>query len=891
MTPPSTGSPESEAGGHAPHPTGRSAPAETAAAGPNEHRAILAGICLVSASSLMFEVLLTKIFGSKLEHHYTFAILSLALFGVGAAGVAVHLWPRAFPPGPDPGRLARYAFAYALVVAAIVPLFAWAPLDPLLPGWRGDVALPVFFLAFAVPFGLAGACVSYTLAASSEPPARVLFWDLLGAALGALATPHVLELAGGYGTAVIAAALGLLAAGVYQRAALGGAMPIRWLAPRGAAFAAVAVAALVYPGLARRAEGLDIVSTKYAQLRRTFLEDFHGPTLTYWNAIARVDVSHTATSKDDAFRGGLSTRYLDVPIEGRFILVDGGASTRQYVVGGEPSRAELLRSALWAAPYVARAPEEPASRALVIGVGGGIDVLIAKAYGARHVDGIELNPDIYRILLGRPEDPDASRYAPALRSDAQTTVALFNAEARHFCHALPPEPTYDVIQASTVDTLTAIQSAGNALSENFLYTRDAVADYYRLLRPGGVVSLSHWFTAPPTLALRMFATYLDVLERQGDAHPGRSVVVVANGTWVDAMLKKGAWSREEVARLEKWAADSGYYLVYHPFIDPSAPPVLPVAALHELPTGKAAEDYDELARTFAPFVSPEPRVSKPEDFAFVRLGLSDAAERHKVLATLPWVVTPVTDERPYFYWVRERAAGAAGALDAAWLWPSRTSRTLLLAGLAAGLLLVALPLVRDRRRAMAHAGDLPFFALAGFGFILAENAAFLELTLFVGGPLHSLSIVLPALLGGYAMGSLSAPRLLPPGESARTRLFAAYLVGFGLFALAASKGLPALIGLPHGLRLVLAALAVLPFGALLGLGVSWHMASIERRHGLGDAPRAWMWAASSAFNVIGSLLFVPVCQALGVTGTFALAASAYLAAVAVARRGEAADEG
>ena len=54
-------------------------------------RVALIGMFLISASTLMLEVLLTKLFGMKLEHHFTFAIISLALFGFGAAGVIVHL--------------------------------------------------------------------------------------------------------------------------------------------------------------------------------------------------------------------------------------------------------------------------------------------------------------------------------------------------------------------------------------------------------------------------------------------------------------------------------------------------------------------------------------------------------------------------------------------------------------------------------------------------------------------------------------------------------------------------------------------------------------------------------------------------------------------------------
>ena len=42
----------------------------------------------------------------------------------------------------------------------------------------------------------------------------------------------------------------------------------------------------------------------------------------------------------------------------------------------------------------------------MIGPGGGVDILVGKLHGAAAIDAVELNPDMYRLLVGRPEDPD-----------------------------------------------------------------------------------------------------------------------------------------------------------------------------------------------------------------------------------------------------------------------------------------------------------------------------------------------------------------------------------------------------------------------------------------------------------------------------------------------------
>ncbi|MFX8512211.1 hypothetical protein ABTM04_20060, partial [Acinetobacter baumannii] len=92
-------------------------------------------------------------------------------------------------------------------------------------------------------------------------------------------------------------------------------------------------------------------------------------------------------------------------------------------------------------------------------------------------------------------------------SDQNSEVRIFNDEARHFTTTQKPG-SFDVIQESGVDTLTAMQTGGMSLVENYLYTAEAVRGYVSLLKPDGVLSLTHWRTIGPATSVRMFVTYL-----------------------------------------------------------------------------------------------------------------------------------------------------------------------------------------------------------------------------------------------------------------------------------------------------------------------------------------------------------------------------------------------
>ena len=70
-------------------------------------------------------------------------------------------------------------------------------------------------------------------------------------------------------------------------------------------------------------------------------------------------------------------------------------------------------------------------------------------------------------------------------------MALVNAEARSYINH--SSDRYDLIQISLVDTWAATAAGGLTLTENRLYTVEAWDDFYRALKPGGLLSVSRWY--------------------------------------------------------------------------------------------------------------------------------------------------------------------------------------------------------------------------------------------------------------------------------------------------------------------------------------------------------------------------------------------------------------
>ena len=56
-----------------------------------------AGVFLITLSTLMLEISLTRIFSVTMWYHFAFVAISVALFGLTFGALTVHLLPNRFP--------------------------------------------------------------------------------------------------------------------------------------------------------------------------------------------------------------------------------------------------------------------------------------------------------------------------------------------------------------------------------------------------------------------------------------------------------------------------------------------------------------------------------------------------------------------------------------------------------------------------------------------------------------------------------------------------------------------------------------------------------------------------------------------------------------------------
>jgi len=214
--------------------------------------------------------------------------------------------------------------------------------------------------------------------------------------------------------------------------------------------------------------------------------------------------------------------------EGRYsIVIDGDAATdiATFDLDHLPAsqRRDLMEQGQ-ALPYVLR----PGARTLVIGPGGGYDVARALAAGSRDVTGVEINPIIARTIM-QERFPGLS-HGLYLRPEVHIVVE----DGRSFVRRTGG--SYQVIQATLVDTWASTAAGAFALSENNLYTVDAVRDYLQHLTDDGLIAFTRWGFQPPRESLRLLALAREALAQMGEAEAWRHVIVVRAGRRPDTAL-------------------------------------------------------------------------------------------------------------------------------------------------------------------------------------------------------------------------------------------------------------------------------------------------------------------------------------------------------------------
>jgi hypothetical protein len=550
---------------------------------------------------------------------------------------------------------------------------------------------------------------------------------------------------------------------------------------------------------------------------------------TRWSAFGRTDL---VSFRNDPEKMGL--------------FIDGTAGTLMYRFNGDihnldPEIDSLKVEFPGYLPF-SFLQEDERDNALIIGPGGGKDILIALMGGVGKIIAVEVNQDLVDIVS------EYAWYNGGIYTDLEN-VSVYVDEGRNFLKR--QEEKYDIIMLSLPVTKTGQSLEGYALTENFLFTVGSINDYLEhLTDEGRLIVVAH----SPIEILRLLSISLTALNQNGiDSETAmEQIYFVGSDHYPVFVLKKTPFEPIEMKSIHQ----SIHQLEYDP-----ASSYLPVIRQGSCTPHMEEILFDECAMLFPPAIA----------ISGGAIGVSDL---ERALQEYGADVSPVTDDNPFFYKFAEGIPQPVSLV----FWVS----------IIMLLLVIFAPIIYWKKRLPyreAKPKNKPvlnknlyrfvvLFSMLGMGFMLVEISTIQRFILFLGQPVLSLSALLFSLLVGAGIGSIYSGRFasekIPRVIAVVSLSIVAVLL---IYAFSLSFILEQLLGLGLVVRLLVTAALLTPLGFIMGFIFPSGLRLLKEMKMEDYIP--WMWGINGIGSVLGSAMTIVVAISLGFTEALLLGAACY----------------
>jgi len=774
------------------------------------------GLFFISLSTLMYEMLLTRIFSVTMWYHFAFMAISIALFGMTVGALIVYLMPKVFTQDRVYSQLsiASLAFSISLVFSFLTHLSI-----PFLPekSLVGVYSIGLTYFVISIPFIFSGISICLVLTRFPDKIGKLYASDLIGAALGCILLVLTLNLTDAP-TAVFAVAfLGALGSLFFS---WGRKTMKIW---KVALVSALSVFIFVAVNTSLSHKGKSLIRLVWVKgVQET------PPLLERWNSFSRIRVFGYPDLETRPMGYGLSRTYhSDVKIRQVGMDIDAAAYTPITAFNGDLKPFEFLKYDLPNLAHTIR----PESDILIIGTGGGRDVLSALVFNQKKITGVEINEDIINIV-----NRDYGEFSGHL--DQHPKVTFINDEARSFIAR--EKNKYDIIQASMIDTWAATAAGAFVLSENSLYTTEAWRIFYEHLTARGVLTFTRWYYENnPGEMYRITALASKMLTDVGTGNPRDHIIIAKN-------------TNRKPKTQDMMPEGIGTILVSKkPFSESD------VASLTDL--------VERLQ--FTMILSPD----YAADSTFIKITSGKVSQ--KFLDEFPINISAPTDNSPFFFHMLRlkdifkpelRVHGNMSFnMKAIFILGILLMVVVFLTGV-----FIILPLVLTMKK-VSLKNTFPlflFFASIGLGFMLVEISQMQRLIVFLGHPIYGLAVVLFSLLLSSGIGSSFTQKIdisnLGKSGVQRFIILLSLLAVFGIFT---PQIVHACQAFSTPLRILVAVAILFPIGLFMGMAFPMGMKMASKRR---DELTPWFWGINGSMSVCASVLSIVIALSMGISASF-----------------------
>jgi len=816
---------------------------------------LLFAIAVISASALAYEILLMRLFSIIQWHHFATMIISLALLGYGVSGVFLALNRDRLSHG-FPWAIMTNLLLFSFSAPACFLLAQQIPFNPAEILWTPVQFLYLcsIYLILTLPFFFAANVIGLSFYHYKEQVSSIYAVDLLGAGAGSVGVILLLFLMFPEQILTVLALSGIFATLIVSAYAFRG-QPINTKPWTVACIIIGAVVALAPAGW------ITLAISPYKSQSQLLLIPGTQVIDRYSSPLGLVSVVKTAVTPL-RYAPGLSLNATTEPPEQLAVFTDADNMTAITRYNGNPETVSYLEQTTSALPYHLRR----LFNILILGAGAGSDILRANSHAIKHIDAVELNPQVIDLVKEKQAD-----FAGHLYSSPH--VSLHVGEARGF--VATSNKTYDLINISLLDAFGA--SAGlYSMAENYLYTEQALQDYLQHLSPGGYLGITRWIKIPPRDEPKLLATVINTLKRAKIEQPGQSIMMIRSWQTSTLIVKNGVVTSDEIKRLKQFCSERSFDPVYYP--------------------GISVQEVNRFNIQLQPYLY---------EAAMALLG----NENKTFIDDYKFNIEPATDDKPYFFhffkW--RTLPEIVLLLDSGGIFLLESGYLLLIAALlqaiVASLLLIALPLrlwksklgitnlsgtdlhLPEGRQAGkpdvkpgsgSHPRILVYFFCLGLAFLFIEIAFIQKFILILHHPLYAITVVLSTFLLTAGAGSYFSEKL---SRSSLKSVIMLPVAVISLLGIGYSLGFEFIAGflLKTGYlgRYMFSILLIAPLGFCMGMPFPMALAKISQTT---PAWIPWIWGINGCASVISAILATLIAMQFGFTVLIFLAIALYCVA-------------
>jgi hypothetical protein len=491
---------------------------------------------------------------------------------------------------------------------------------------------------------------------------------------------------------------------------------------------------------------------------------------------------------------------------------------------------------------------------LLLGETSGVNIWLAKRFGASLISVVFENPQIPELFKG----PLAERGGQVLTGNDLT---IHVASPRHFLEY--SRARFDIIQVVSAESMAAGSSSLLSLHENYLLTVEGLSRCLEHLTPGGLLTITRGIQSPPRDNIKIFSTLVEATEKIGITESADHLAQLRNHLAVCTLASRNPFQSSRIQALLEISNQLWLDIDHLTGFDPSS-----------------RKPFNQLLR------SPGRKGSHYQLAASKIL----SADREQFFDNWAYNVRPATDDRPYFFdFFRWRSLPTfVESYGQHWFQRLELGYMILVISfvqiVAAATVLLLFPLFLWARKHATHhnrALALGYFLLLGLGFLAVEMSLMQRFTLIMGDPLLAVAVVLSGFLFFSGCGSLCSSRWVtsPLQAVVVSGLAIALLAPLILFLSQWSLGQVSTWNTASRFLFTLSLIAPLAF--LMGWPFPAGMTLLEK---VSPSLLPWAWGVNGFASVAAAPLTVLLAMSLGFRLVLSLSVTAYLLAVVFAVR-------